>query len=150
MNHVTSTQSDVRRAPACRPADRADAEREEFIDDFELVEIIARSGMGSVYKARHTETHQTVVLKVPHLHLESDVVFFERFAREERIGLRLDHSAIPRTLPVTRKSRQYIVQEYVEGTTLRDRLRRGPIEPNAALQIASGIVEALVYVHGLG
>ena len=65
------------------------------VDHYELGDLLAKSGMASIFKATDTETGQTVVLKVPHLQFESDVVFFERFKREEKIGQRLEHEPSP-------------------------------------------------------
>src|SRR2546422_8136453 len=61
------------------------------LDQYEITKLIARSGMASIFEAKDTATGMTVALKVPHLQFESDVVFFERFKREEEIGQRLDH-----------------------------------------------------------
>lgn len=96
-----------------------------WVDDFEVLAVMARSGMGSVFKARQRGTGKTVVLKVPHLHLESDVAFYDCFVREERIGLRLAHPAIARVLAVPEKSRPYLAMEYIEGESLYRRMTSG-------------------------
>src|SRR5438309_9476161 len=93
------------------------------IDQYELTELLARSGMASIFKARDTESGHTVALKIPHLQYESDVVFFERFRREEEIGLRLDYPGIIKVLKPVGKSRLYIAMEYVEGRSLRAMLQ---------------------------
>jgi serine/threonine-protein kinase len=92
-----------------------------------------------------------VVLKVPHEHLESDVVFYERFRREEEIGRRLDHPGIVRSVFLPEKSRLYLAMEYVPGGSLRALLssaRRLPLE--RALDIARQLCLALHYLHDLG
>ena len=89
------------------------------VDQYELTELLARSGMASIFKAQDTESGAVVALKIPHLQFESDVVFFERFRREEEIGLRLAHPNIVRVLKPAKKSRMYMVMEYAEGTSLR-------------------------------
>ena len=61
------------------------------LDPYQLVELLARSGMASIFKATDTETGRTVALKIPHVQFESDVVFSERFRREEEMGQRLEH-----------------------------------------------------------
>jgi serine/threonine protein phosphatase PrpC len=115
---------------------------------FEITDVIAKSGMASLFKANDRETGKAVALKIPHLQIESDVAGFERFRREEEIGLKLDHPYILKILPVKKKSRPYIVMEYLEGQTLNDLLNRvRPLpEPDAA-KIASRICEALDYLH---
>jgi serine/threonine-protein kinase len=90
----------------------------------------------------------TVVLKVPHMQFEADMVFHERFLREEQIGQRLDHPAVIKVLRPRQKSRMYLVMEFVDGELLSDRLqreRRLPIP--IALNVARQIADALVYLH---
>jgi serine/threonine-protein kinase len=115
---------------------------------FEITDVIAKSGMGSLFKANDRQTGNAVALKIPHLQIESDPAGFERFRREEEIGLKLNHPFILKMFPVEKKSRPYIVMEYLEGQTLNELLNRvRPLpEPDAA-KIASRICEALDYLH---
>ena len=117
-------------------------------DRFEVTDVIAKSGMGSLFKANDRRTGKAVALKIPHLQIESDPAGFDRFRREEEIGLKLDHPYILKIIPVEKKSRPYIAMEYLEGQTLNDLLARvHPLpEPDAA-KIASRICEALDYMH---
>lgn len=117
-------------------------------DRFEITDVIAKSGMASLFKANDRETGKAVALKIPYMQIESDPAGFERFKREEEIGLKLNHPYILKILPVKQKSRPYIVMEYLEGQTLNDLLNRvRPLpEPDAA-KIASRICEALDYMH---
>jgi serine/threonine-protein kinase len=126
-------------------ADLAPGQR---LDQYELLSVIARSGMATIFHARDLETGHAVVLKVPHLQYESDIVFHERFLREEKIGQRLDHPAIIKMFPPRQKSRMYLAMEYVEGELLSDRLRReGRLPVEAAVQFAIQTADALVYLH---
>jgi len=120
-------------------------------DRFEITDIIAKSGMASLFKANDRKTGAAVALKVPYLQIESDPAGFGRFRREEEIGLQLDHPYILKFVPVEKKSRPYIVTEYLEGQTLSELLRnvRPLPEPDAA-KIASRICEALDYLHKKG
>jgi serine/threonine-protein kinase len=105
--------------------------------------------MASIFKARDTATGEAVAIKIPHLQFESDVVFFERFQREEEIGQRLDHPNVIRFLKPRQKSRMYVAMELVEGKSLRSML--GQSLPQArALAIAQQICEALVHMHERG
>ncbi len=123
----------------------------ETLDQYKITELIARSGMASILKAIDTETAQTVALKVPYPQFESDVVFYERFRREEAIGQRLDHPNIIKVLTPRRKSRMYIAMEYVEGTSLRALMRdKRPFPPERALDYARQVCGALVYMHAQG
>ena|SRR5436190_3614993 len=120
----------------------------QTLDQYELNDIIARSGMATVFRARDLENGRTVALKVPHLEYESDLVFHERFLREEQIGQRLDHPAIIKVLQPREKSRVYLAMEYVEGELLSDRLaRESPLPIATAVDIGKQIADALVYLH---
>jgi serine/threonine-protein kinase len=118
---------------------------------FEITDVIAKSGMGSLFKANDRVTGKAVALKIPHLQIESDPAGFDRFRREEEIGLRLDHPYILKVFPVENKSRPYIAMEYLEGQTLSELLNSvKPLpEPDAA-RIAARICTALTYMHEHG
>jgi serine/threonine-protein kinase len=121
------------------------------IDHYDLTELLARSGMASIFKATDTATGQTVAVKIPHPHLEGDVVFFERFRREEKVGQKLSHPSIVKVLSPGEKSRPYMAMELVEGRSLRAAMqeeRQLPVE--RALAIARAVTEALVYMHANG
>jgi eukaryotic-like serine/threonine-protein kinase len=121
------------------------------LDRYELTELLARSGMASVFKARDTETGVFVAVKLPHLHFESDVVFHERFTREQDIGQRLDYPGIVKVFPAGKRSRKYIAMELVDGTSLRAAMDQEKRLPTArALEIARQIAAALVYLHTNG
>jgi len=124
----------------------------QTLDGYEVLDVIARSGMATVFKARDPDDGRIVVLKVPHLQFEADIVFHKRFLREEEIGSRLDHPSIVRVLrPKTEKSRVYLIEEFVEGESLRGRLgREGRLPIAAAVQLARQIAEALEYLHREG
>ena len=68
------------------------------LDQYQLTELIAHSGMASIFKAEDRASGATVAIKVPYLQFESDVVFYGRFQREEEIGRRLDHPNIIKVL----------------------------------------------------
>src|SRR5271168_2482619 len=118
----------------------------EKLDQYELVDLIARSGMASIFKAHDRLTDATVAIKVPYMQFESDVVFFSRFEREEGVGKRLDHPNIVKVLTPKHKSRMYIAMEYVEGISLRALMHDNrQMEQERALNYARQICEALVY-----
>src|SRR5262249_2885140 len=121
------------------------------LDQFELTELLARSGMASIFKAKDTTSDAVVALKIPYLQFESDVVFFERFRREEDIGKKLDHPNIVKVLATGKKSRMYMVMELAEGKSLRAILHdKKPLPTERALAIACQVAEALVYLHRHG
>jgi serine/threonine-protein kinase len=124
----------------------------ETLDGYELTALLARGGMASVFKALDRASGETVALKVPHLQYECDVVFHERFRREEAAARGLDHPNVVKALaPRTEKSRMYMVLEYVDGASLSALLADGRALPAAqALDIARQTCEAIAYLHARG
>jgi serine/threonine protein phosphatase PrpC len=118
---------------------------------FEITDVIAKSGMASLFKAIDSKTGDGVALKVPLLQIESDPAGFDRFKREEEIGLQLNHPYILKLIPVENKSRPYIAMEYLEGQTLSELLKNvHPLPEPDAVKIASRVCEALEYLHSKG
>jgi|HubBroStandDraft_1064217.scaffolds.fasta_scaffold85519_2 serine/threonine protein kinase len=123
----------------------------EKLDQYQLTDLIARSGMASIFKATDLISGDTVAIKVPYMQFESDVVFYGRFQREEEVGRRLNHPNIVKVLTPRRKSRMYIAMEYVDGLSLRAIMRdQRPTPVDKALGFARQICEALIYMHGEG
>ena len=123
----------------------------DSIDQYQVADLLGRSGMASLFKAVDRDSGEVVVLKVPHLQYESDVAFHERFRREEEIGLRLDHPNVVRVLRPREKTRMYLAMEYVEGESLRALLRSsGPLPVERALAIARQLCAALSHLHQRG
>jgi serine/threonine-protein kinase len=107
--------------------------------------------MASIFRADDRQTGESVAIKVPLMALESDIAGFDRFKREEEIGLRLTHPSILKFIKVENKSRPYFAMEFLEGETLNDYLGRQKVltEPDA-VKIAVKISEALEYMHQQG
>jgi len=138
-----------------KPAELAvtgEVEAGQLLDDrFFIHEMISRSGMATIYRATDRQTKQMVAIKVPFMQFESDPGFFARFQREEEIGLKLQHPNILKFVPVEKKSRPYIVTEYLRGYTLGHLLTSiRPLPVTDALTIASRICDALAYLHAQG
>ncbi|TMA50216.1 MAG: serine/threonine protein kinase [Deltaproteobacteria bacterium] len=123
----------------------------QVLDQYEVEDVIAHGGMATIYRARDRDNGHEVALKVPHMQYASDLVFHERFLREETIGHRLDHPAIVRVFRPREKSQLYLAMEYVPGELLRERLRReGRLPIETAVELAIKIADALVYLHEQG
>jgi len=117
-------------------------------DRFLIEEVISRSGMGSIYKAKDLTTDETVAVKIAYMQLESDPASFARFQREEEIGKLLNHPNILHFVDVPKKSRPYIVMEFLEGKTLSAVLSEvRPLPLSDAVQIASQVCGALGHMH---
>jgi eukaryotic-like serine/threonine-protein kinase len=123
----------------------------ETLDQFKLTEVIARSGMASIFKATDLVSGQTVAIKIPYMQFESDVIFYGRFQREEEVLRRLDHPNIIKVVTPRKKSRMYIAMEFIDGVSLREIIRtEQPMKPERAFGLMRQICEALVYMHGQG
>ncbi len=120
------------------------------VDQYELIELLARSGMASIFKATDRSSGKVVALKVPHLQYESDIAFYQRFEREEKIGQKLDHPNIVRVLSPEKKSRMYLVMELAEGKSLRAIQGNKRMDVAQALDYGAQIASALVYLHSRG
>ena len=112
---------------------------------------LGRGGMATVYLARDEKHDRPVALKLLHPDLGS-TLGAERFLREIRLTARLDH---PHILPVLDSGetlgRLWYTMPYVEGETLRDRLRREPQLPmDDALAVVREVADALEYAHRHG
>jgi serine/threonine-protein kinase len=117
---------------------------------YRVTDIVAKSGMAYIYKAEDLRDGSIVALKVPFMQFESDPGFYSRFQRELAIGKALNHPYILHIMedPEIRKSRPYMVMEYLEGQTLGHLMQMlRPMPVPDALKIASRICEALHYMH---
>jgi len=114
---------------------------------FQIIDVINRSGMATIFKAIDLNTGQTVAVKVPLMQFESDPGFYDRFEREELIGKALNHPGILHVASIEEKSRPYMVMEFLEGQTLRQRLSAGRMDLSEAASIAAKICDALDYMH---
>src|SRR5262249_20018527 len=123
----------------------------EQLDQFEIIDVLARGGMATVYRARDTGTGQTVGLKGPHLEDASDIVFHERFQREQQIAQRLRHPGLVQGFEQASPSRLYLAMELVEGESLGDRLKRErQLAVPEVVRLGIAIADVLEYLHTNG
>jgi len=118
---------------------------------YEIISWIGAGGMGEVYRARDTRLDRIVAVKVLPPHLSSNPQLRERFEREARAISSLSH---PHICPLYDVGQQngidYLVMEHLEGETLADRLKKGPLPPDHVLQYAIQITDALDTAHTHG
>ncbi len=124
----------------------------ERIDHFELVEPIGVGGMGAVFLALDTRLDRHVALKIlpPEQAYDPEVV--QRFYQEGRAAARLDHENIARVYTIGNDARfHFIAFEYIEGTTVRQRVERnGPLPVSEAINYTLQIADALVHAAERG
>src|SRR5690349_8556719 len=121
------------------------------LDHYRVENLVARSGMASIYRATDLQSGRLVAIKIPHPEVEADPLFYDRFKREEEIGKKLDHPGVMKVYGDDDRSRVYMVMEWVEGRLLRQILieqKKLPID--RAIRIALGICESLEYIHSKG
>ena len=114
---------------------------------YRIIEEVGAGGMGIVYKAEDLKLKRCVALKFLPPHLMDSPELRERFLIEAQAAAALSHPNICVIHEVGEaEDRPYIAMEFVEGETLRDRVKKGPIKPEealaAAIQIAGGLAEA--------
>jgi serine/threonine-protein kinase len=121
------------------------------LDHYHVEQLVARSGMASIYKGTDTRTGRSVALKIPHPEMECDPIFFERFQRETEIGARLDHPGVMKVFRDEDRSRVYMVMDWVEGRLLRRLMaEQRKFPPERAVEISLRILSALGYIHTHG
>ncbi len=121
------------------------------LDHYRIENVVARSGMASIFRGTDLRTGKPVAIKVPHPEMESDPVFYERFHREQDIGTKLDHPGVMKVMADDDRSQIYMVMEWVEGRLLRQLLNEQKnLPPERAVKIVLGIARALDYIHRHG
>ena len=121
------------------------------LDHYRVDALVATGSHASIFRAADLKNGTVVAIKVPHVELELDPVFYERFRREQEIGQKLSHPSVMKVLPSEHHSRDYIVMEWINGSSLRDILaKQGKLPQDRATHIAIGICDAVTYVHSHG
>ncbi len=116
---------------------------------YQIVGELGRGGMGIVYKAKDTSLDRVVAYKVLPEALQENPQALKNFMREAKSAAKLNHPNIV-TVDDTgaQDGRYYIAMEYVDGTTLKEILRRrGSIAPAGILHVLIQMCEAMAYAH---
>jgi eukaryotic-like serine/threonine-protein kinase len=118
---------------------------------YEIQSPLGAGGMGAVYRARDTRLDRTVAIKILPDHLAENPQANERFQREARAISSLSHPNICHLYDVgAQNSTSYLVMEYLEGETLADRLRKGPLPLEQFFKVAMEICDGLEKAHRSG
>ena len=125
--------------------------RFERIGRYSVTAKIGAGGMGEVYKATDTRLDRTVAIKVLPEHVASDPDLKQRFEREAKTISSLNHPHICTLHDIgSQDGIDFLVMEYLEGETLAQRLEKGALPLDQALQIAIEIADALGKAHRQG
>src|SRR5215468_163947 len=121
------------------------------IGPYEVTLPLGEGGMGVVFRAHDTKLQRDVALKLLPDHFADDSDRLLRFQREAQVLASLNHPNIAQIYGLEESTNtRCIVMELVEGETLQERLRRGPISMEEALPIAVQIAAALEAAHERG
>jgi len=115
---------------------------------YRIVEPAGKGGMGVVYKAEDTKLKRTVALKFLPPELAESPEAGERFMREAQAAAALSHPHICTIHEINEEEDQsFIVMEYVEGQSLRQKILKGPLDQTEALDVAIQVAEGLKEAH---
>ena len=121
------------------------------IGPYEIVALIGAGGMGEVYRGRDARLGRDVALKVLLQHFSADSDRMARFQREAQVLASLNHPHIAALYGLEDAGGvRALVMELVEGPTLGERIRTGPMPVEEALAVARQIAEALEAAHDRG
>src|SRR5262249_28595861 len=121
------------------------------LGSYEITGLLGKGGMGEVYRARDTKLKREVAIKFLPEEFSSDSDRSNRFQREAEVLALLNHPNIGAIYDLEEANgSRFLVLELVEGETLAERIARGPIPLDDALDIAKQICEALESAHEKG
>jgi eukaryotic-like serine/threonine-protein kinase len=121
------------------------------IGPYRIVSLLARGGMGDVYRATDERLHRDVAIKLLREPSAGEARRIDRFMQEARVTASLDHPHVVRVYDFGRfEQRAYLVAELLEGETLRERIARGPLAPDEVLRIGKEIATGLAAAHAAG
>lgn len=119
--------------------------------EYELLEVIGHGGMGVVYLARQATIDRRVAVKMilnGQLATNSDI---QRFYNEARAAGRLSHANIVTIYEVGQQDgHHFFSMDFIEGESLADMIRRGPLDPRQAAEYLKRIAEAIHFAHEHG
>jgi eukaryotic-like serine/threonine-protein kinase len=118
---------------------------------YEILSPLGAGGMGEVYRARDTRLDRTVAVKILPSHLSENPEAKQRFDREARTISSLNHPNLCTLHDVGHQDgTDFLVMEYLDGETLADRLRKGPLPIDQVLKYGTQICDALDKAHRSG
>ena len=118
---------------------------------YEIQSPLGAGGMGEVYRATDTRLERTVAIKVLASKFSSSAELKQRMEREARAISSLNHPHICQLYDIgSQNGTDYLVMEFLEGETLAERLRKGPMPMTETLRVGIAIAEALAVAHHQG
>ena len=121
------------------------------LSHYRIVSKIGEGGMGEVYLAQDTKLDRKVALKILPAQVAAERTRMNRFVQEAKAASALNHPNIITIYEIDEtESGHLIATEFIDGETLRDRLRKAPMTASTALDIAAQVAAALAAAHQAG
>ena len=118
------------------------------IGAYRITGVLAGGGMGVVYQGKDTRLGRPVAVKAVMPAFTDDPVWLARFMRKRRILASLNHPNVATVYGLEEaNNRRYLVMELLEGMTLAERLKKGPLPIPEALQVAAHVAAGVQAAH---
>ncbi|MGA2424674.1 MAG: protein kinase [Terriglobales bacterium] len=118
---------------------------------YDIQSLLGSGGMGEVYRARDSRLDRIVAIKVLPTSCSADAERLQRFVQEARSAAALNHPNILSIFDIGEdRGAPYIVSELLEGQTLRERIRSGPLSSRKAIDYALQVARGLAAAHDKG
>ena len=138
-------------APSLAPGSNPEGSTGQYFGEYELIEEIARGGMGVVFKARNARLERTVALKMILAGQLATPVEVQRFRAEAQSVAQLDHPNIVPLYEVGEHDGQhYFAMKLIDGGSLADDLTRFAENPKAAAELSRTVARAVHFAHQRG
>lgn len=129
----------------------SDGDRIKYFGEYELIEEIARGGMGIVYKAKQLTLNRVVALKMIRSGEYASAIDVHRFKEEALAAAVLSHPGIVQIYETgEHDGLRYFTMEFVDGISLSQKIQSGPLHPSLAVQVMVKVTDAVAYAHSQG
>jgi serine/threonine-protein kinase len=123
----------------------------DTVGDYEIVGVLGKGGMGTVFRVRNLLSDRFEAMKIVLPDLGADPALADRFLREIRLHASLEHPNIAALRTALRIDNQVLmIMELVEGVSLDERLRQGPLDVRIATRYVDQVLSALDLAHSRG
>jgi serine/threonine-protein kinase len=123
----------------------------DVLGDYKVIGVLGRGGMGKVFRVRSLLTDRDEAMKVLLPDFDENPELAERFLREMKVHARLQHPNIASLRTALRIGEQlFMLMELVEGASLAEKLREGPLSVPASVDCMTQVLSALAYAHDAG
>src|SRR5215831_6130920 len=121
------------------------------VGDYQIVGILGAGGMGKVYKVRNVISDRIEAMKVLLPDLAAAPELADRFLREIKVQASLEHPNIAALHTAVRQDNQLLMlMEFVEGVTLEQKLKEGPLPVEKAVDVIRQVLAGLEFAHAHG